>query len=673
MTREADLPPAAARVLAACAALPWISAARAAMWAGLPAAQGEDICAALAGQGWIEAVTLRLTRFPARVWAVTGSGLGAAARALGIPPRLAAARLGLSAERFWAMRAAVTLTAEVNAMCAASADAGQGWETLIERRWRKRPLFLHGRVVARGRPVWVLNDRGEGAVTRWSACLRYLSRMARRAVGQGQPFPPLLMVTTVPFRAWALLTLARLAGAAEAGAQETPDQQTPLLTLADLPDSRLIALATSARRTAIERGLPAVAEAGGWMALTRDNRLIGVNPFEGRMAGQMSPRRARRITPARADGDRLARLTGRTAMPAALPPRPPALEGLERLEALDETALRALGLVCRAPLCPSDLVEAMLGLSAGQSEAALETLRGGGLIEPAQAEARGMALPALWVARERGFLLWAARELRDGAREWKRYAFFAADHARRPGHTLTAYRFFADLKRRLAQRAAASRPGADGRPHYEWLAFESESAAAHLYAGANGRPRLFRPDGYGALRAGEAVTRFWVEIDGWLNERGEIGERSRAGREAWQGKVARLCDYYQSMWWTMRYPVFPRLLIVTTDPRRLPLIRDALIGHARGRGIPVPAALVADARDVRDKGATGRVWRRADTIGAEGDEPQFAFDALEQPGIARGERATARHDLIGDLQRGVEIGLLAMPRSLKRTSRRQRT
>lgn len=641
----------AGRLLLACARTPWSSVATLAAVLGLSEVCAGDLCRDLLARGWLQQAEFALCHFPRAVFAPTDAGLAAC----GIGPKTARLKLGLTAERFWALRAAFETAAESNAMCAASVTdwpSGGEWQTFVQRRYRKRPLFLHARLALwdgsdairdEARVFYLLNDRGEMPALRWTGYIRYLAQWARRSEGW---FPPLLIISTRRFRAWAILALVRMV------AGETPG--------GDGPRGGLIALATAERATVIRRGVAAVAAKGGWLALAASNSLISVNPLA--LTGcrrdilERSPHAIAALpdVPKRAAG-----------VTATLPARPPQTEGLERLEALDDNAWRVFSVVCRAPLCPTEFVAAMLGADEGPTANALETLRARGLIAPAEILTR-RPMPTLWVATDDALRLRALRDVRHPEdAETRRYRFFAADHARRPGHTLAAYRLAARLARDCAARARATRPMDNGAPYYEWGGFEAEARAAQVYA-VDGVGRIFRPDGYGALRAGTAWTRFFIEIDGWLGEDGAAGQRSRADAGVWQGKFGRLCDYYRSLWWTFRYPRFPRVLIVTTDLRNLTLAHDALIMAARARRMDVPQVYMADAREVAEVGPLNRIWHSVNA-GPLNQDRCFAFEGAEQPGIVSGERAVRRADLIADMQRAAEIGILALPQPIRRS------
>ncbi|MGQ9890035.1 MAG: hypothetical protein ACUVSX_16345 [Aggregatilineales bacterium] len=644
----------AARLLLACIRTPWSSIAALAATLGMAESRAADLCRSLLARGWVQQAEFALSHFPRAVFAPTDAGLAIcqiSAEALRL-------RMGLTAERFWALRAGFEVAAETNALCAASvADwpSGGEWQTFVQRRYHKRPLFLHARLVLwdgdEARAFYILNDRGEMPALRWTGYIRYLAQWARRS---GGCFPPLLIVSTRRFRAWAMLALARMVAGETLG--EAAGEGSPR--------GSLIALATAERALTIRGGIAAVAKQSGWLALTANNALISVNPLAlpacARDIFERSPHAIEKLPEPSKKGAR--------TPPPMLPARPPEMAGLERLETLDDSAWRAFGVVCRAPLCPTDFVAAMLGADEAATAHALETLRARGLVAPAEIQTR-YALPLLWTVTDDGLRLRALRELRiPEDAETHRYRFFAADHARRPGHTLAAYRLASRLARDCAARAWATRPMDNGAPYYEWGVFEPEARAAQVYA-VDGVGRIFRSDGYGALRAGTAWTRFFIEIDGWLGENGAAGQRSRADAGVWQDKFGRLCDYQRSLWWTFRYPRFPRVLIVTTDMRNLGLAHNALIIAARARRMEAPQVYMADAREVAEVGPLNRIWHSVNA-GLLEQERCFAFEQAEQPGIVVGEGASRRTDLIRDMQRAVDIGILGLPQPIRRSSAR---
>ena len=128
-----------------------------------------------------------------------------------------------------------------------------------------------------------------------------------------------------------------------------------------------------------------------------------------------------------------------------------------------------------------------------------------------------------------------------------------------------------------------------------------------------------------------------------------------------------LCAYYRSMRWTLRYPTFPRLLIVTTDERNLPVVHDALIASARALQIASPQVYVAHNLEIARYGAMARVWC---DVTMENEDKCYAFDNAQPPDIV--QTAPPRPDLIADLNHAAEIGLFAFPQPHRKYSVRHK-
>jgi hypothetical protein len=191
----------------------------------------------------------------------------------------------------------------------------------------------------------------------------------------------------------------------------------------------------------------------------------------------------------------------------------------------------------------------------------------------------------------------------------RRHAFFRADAERRPFHALAVSRFFEALKSQSISRSRTTRrldtpPGKVNEgviPFYDLATFESEMDSSESYI-HNGAVRYWRPDGYGALRSGVTWTRFWLEMDGTPQS------ASRSSASAWEAKIARLYEYNLSGRWTLRYPVFPHLLIVTTDLHKRLLIQEALIGLARSRSMTPLQVFAASLGAVQAVGPYAQTW-----------------------------------------------------------------
>jgi hypothetical protein len=292
------------------------------------------------------------------------------------------------------------------------------------------------------------------------------------------------------------------------------------------------------------------------------------------------------------------------------------------LEKLEGGSYKVLTFLSRNPVAPLSCVAIFCGMPFTQAQVELDALASSGFADQVQTP----LTESIWSATDRAIGLLHEREMQTvGA--MKRYRFFRADHERRLIHTLSAYRFFENLKKQCDGRSRATRkldtlPGTinDGRiPYYELAVFESELMASDWYV-MNGATRYWRPDGYGAIRAGVTWTRFWIEIDGTTQA------PSRKDPAVWDGKMGRLCDYIVSQRWALRYPDIPRLLIITTDIRNQPLIHDALVEAARARSIEPPRVLVADAATMKQRGAGGRIWHEVTDTGRGTDTPVYAFD-----------------------------------------------
>jgi len=295
------------------------------------------------------------------------------------------------------------------------------------------------------------------------------------------------------------------------------------------------------------------------------------------------------------------------------------LEGLADLEGLGVAAYQLLVFLSRNPVAPLSCIAAFSEMPLALVDTHLASLTQLGFVERVQTR----LMEQVWVATDRALQLLYAREMQP-ASAIQRYHFYRADHQRRLLHTLSAYRFFEQLKKHCDGRSRVTRkldtwPGTinDGMiPYCELAVFESELIASDWYV-MNGTTRYWRPDGYGALRAGLTWTRFWIEIDGTTQA------PSRKDPAVWDGKMGRLCDYIVSRRWALRYPEIPRLLIITTDLRNRPLIHDALIEAARARSIKPPYVLVADAASIKQRGAGARVWQ---DVTSDPDSFISAFD-----------------------------------------------
>ncbi len=603
---------------------------------------------------WIEALPQALSLYPQWRYVPTALGIGEAAKAIELPPEVLAQRLRYGGNRVRALRVALeiahdagTILSATQRHCREHAPAIQcEAEMFTPRRYKNADLFLHGQFVwgnSRGKaspchPYVLHIDRGGSSVWQWWGHLRYLAMWAGRLAANVRP--TLLIVSTRPFRATAMLMLARMAGTTQA---------VPVA-------------ATAQRAIALTHGLIAVAQQpNGWRMLLPNQTLVSADPFqhEGVDAATYERSTFAVMTVARAlvkrDSDRRMRVSNHN-LPV---PTPPA--GIEHLERLEDAAQRVLIGLCRYPVATPSIIASLLDLPQATVASCLDQLAHVGLAETVPSKID----ETVWVATDMGAQLRLAREMQP-ASALKRYGFFRADHTRRVIHTLTGYRFFTALRelcqhRSRAMRKLDTRPTTvnDGHiPYYELAVIESELMAADWFVrdGANGSVRHYwRPDGYGALRAGTCWTRFWLEIDGTANA------PSRKDPQVWAGKMARLCDYGQTGRWSLRYPELPRLLIVSTDLRNSPLIFDALSEAARARAMPPPRVFIASHEAIRQRGALAKIWREV----THGDETLvYAFDGVA-PIAIKPDADTARRDLLSDLQRADQMGLLDFQQVLR--------
>jgi len=440
------------------------------------------------------------------------------------------------------------------------------WEAFAQRRLKRRVIHLHLLF------CWPDGSGGWALIDRGEGTVFGLGAALRYAAldAKRRGGALLLIVSHRAFRRWALLALARMTGEA------------------------LSALA--AGREALTQG-----ERARWERLGTD------------WAAQPVAGLPRLPAPGRPKGVRQ-----RKGAPPSLTP-PTWFAALEAYERLPQGAREAFRYLAWHPLLDAPCLATFLDVGEAEAAGHLEALARAGLAEE---HAEG------WAISTGGARMLAQREgLGDFAR---RHEAWLRELRRRAGHTQAVHRFFARLKRDLDRRARATRALPDGRPYYEWGAYECELGAAQSYL-SDGRVRTHRPDGYGALRAGERWTRFFLEVDGWLDAQGRVGGRSMCSIAVWREKLARRAHYRAAGWWALRYPAFPRLLVVTTDARNLALIAGALAEQGTGE-----AVYVALAEDVARAGPTARIWRAVDARGV--GEVGYPFDDFDQPGVIRRAR-----------------------------------
>jgi hypothetical protein len=150
-------------------------------------------------------------------------------------------------------------------------------------------------------------------------------------------------------------------------------------------------------------------------------------------------------------------------------------------------------------------------------------------------------------------------------------------------HALAA----ADLHCELA-REARSQPGHACPP--QW--WQGEQAASQQFQ-HHGRELLLRPDGYTRYQAGRDIHHLLIEID--------LATMTLRRLEA---KLDRYRTYSHSQAWEQRYPVFPKLLLLTTSPQRI----DAL--HERLGPVPELVLLSATHTDIHEHGPLAPIWKQ---------------------------------------------------------------
>ena len=137
-------------------------------------------------------------------------------------------------------------------------------------------------------------------------------------------------------------------------------------------------------------------------------------------------------------------------------------------------------------------------------------------------------------------------------------------------------------------RAARSHPGHACPP--EW--WRGEQAASHQFKD-RGRPILLRPDGYTRYQAGPDIHHLLVEID--------LGTMSLP-------RLQRKLDCYRAYSrcgaWQTRYPVFPKLILLTTSTQRIAAL------HSQLAPLPELVLLSATHTDLRQYGPLAAIWRQ---------------------------------------------------------------
>jgi Replication-relaxation len=137
-------------------------------------------------------------------------------------------------------------------------------------------------------------------------------------------------------------------------------------------------------------------------------------------------------------------------------------------------------------------------------------------------------------------------------------------------------------------RAARSHP--DHTCPAEW--WRGEQTASQRFTD-RGQPLLLRPDGYTRYQAGEDIHHLLVEID--------LGTMSLPRLQA---KLDRYRAYSRSAAWESRYPIFPKLLLLTTSTERIASLHQQLVPLAE------LVLLSATHADLRQQGPLAAIWQR---------------------------------------------------------------
>ena len=451
----------------------------------------------------------------------------------------------------------------------------------IPFRHRKQTLHWHAEVTLAKQHCYILLDQPDDSALQWQSHLRYLRERAQRT----QAPPTLLLLCPTRFRAESVLRLVATMGV-----------HTPVFASAQYA-----------------QGL----RKAEWLAWCDGAAQIADSFANASAATDRKPAR---------------RHLSRSSA-AMCPPSP-----------LDERSLSALSVLrvlFQTPMCATDLITALSGLSIDSVKGALAELSREGLAQRSgvstkdtdkhggNSSIRSTPCPSvssvdksLWSLTDKGVQAWVERQLLP-PNMLAKYRYFRADHQRRPQHTSAAYGFFQTLMQVCQQRSRALGNLADGRVPFALAEFESECRASDWYGGAKrGDLHYWRPDGYGALQVGDAITRFWIEIDGTAQA------PSRHSPIVWERKLIGLCDYLLSERWTFRYETQPSMLVITTDHRNRPLICDALHYAARARGMDAPQVFMATQAALAQRGPLAPIW--FDLTRSE-EQPTQAFAGLDQP------------------------------------------
>jgi hypothetical protein len=137
-------------------------------------------------------------------------------------------------------------------------------------------------------------------------------------------------------------------------------------------------------------------------------------------------------------------------------------------------------------------------------------------------------------------------------------------------------------------RAARNQPGHACPP--QW--WRGEQSASQQFTD-RGQPVLLRPDGYTRYQAGENIHHLLVEID--------LGTMSLPRL---RDKLDRYRAYSRSVAWQSRYPVFPKLLLLTTSTQRIVSLQHQL------EPLPELVLLGATHADLRQHGPLAAIWQQ---------------------------------------------------------------
>ena len=598
------------RLLLAAIRTPWTSPQWLASQAELTLEEADEICTEAIGQGLAQHCWHSGAHTSVRLVAPTERGVEATARAMESPVAELLSMCHFTSARFWAMRCAQPIVQDVTTIIASTAQSIKSGEmqahgfthiehqVFVQRRHHMQDVFVHGLIELYTEQhlkcFYLLIDHAHSDVWQWAGLLRCLRNAAKATDSVASSLPALLIISRGSFRAMAMLALAKMCGLS-----------TPIAATGRLSDVR-------------KHGLLWKGESNGWASVMGGEILSGVHPLQ--LASDIPRLMAKH---------QQATQPKRRALNGPLDMSPPTTaQRIDDLDTLTPSQQQLLVFLSRNPVVPLSVISIWLG--ATDLHENLTALEAQGFAERVPTKLD----ESIWAATFAAMQLLAARQMQPEG--WlRRYRFFRADHERRLLHTLAGYRFLAALKEQCERRSRSmrkldTRPGTLNTgviPYYWVAAFESEWMASDWYASA-GHLHYWRPDGYGALRAGASTTHFWMEIDGTANA------PSRKDPQIWAGKLGRLCDYIQSRRWQLRYPALPRLLIVTTDLRNRLLIFDALTEAVRARAMAVPQVWVASSVAVQQRGTLAKIWFNA-SIGS--DVMDYAFENISP--IAVGVRS----------------------------------